>query len=502
MTAARVAAPALWLAALCLGIHLFANPHHGVFRDELYFIVCGLHPGLGYVDQPPLVPLIAAASYKLFGVALTPLRLFPALAMAATVALVAEFARFLGGGRFAQTLAGLAALASPILLVDGLLMSTDCLQPLTWLACAYLVARLARGGDRRLWLALGAVVGISLWSKYLIAFYVVALLVGIIAAPMRRQLLSVWPWAGALLALAIIAPNLAWQAAHGFPFLEIGAAGAASKNIALSPLGFFGQELLFVGPPLALVWIAGLWRLAKAPQERALAVAYFAAAALFIAGHGKAYYLAPAYPALFAAGGVWWEGVLRPRAARLAALALVVLAGLLTAPLVLPILPPQEVIAYSRRLGLAPGAASTEHLKPAVLPQQFADMFGWREMAAEVARVYRALPEDERRRAVFFGRNYGEAAAVDIYGPALGGPPAISGHNQYFLWGPRGFDGSVVIALGPPGAKFSGAFGGIEVAGHIENAYAMPYESGLDIYVLRQPKWSLSKRWPRLKHYE
>jgi hypothetical protein len=497
MTAARVA-PALWLAALCLGVHLLANPHYGVFRDELYFIVCGLHPAFGYVDQPPLIPLIAAASYKLFGVALTPLRLFPALAMSATVALTAEFARFLGGGRFAQIVAGLAALAAPVLLVDGLLMSTDCLQPLTWLASAYLVARLERGGDRRLWLALGAVVGISLWSKYLIAFYVLGLLAGIIAAPMRRQLLTLWPWAGALLALAMTAPNIAWQAAHGFPFLEIGAAGARGKNIALSPLGFFGQQLLIIGPPLALVWLAGLWRLARAPQERALAVAYFVTAALFIAGHGKAYYLAPAYPALFAAGGVWWEGVLRARATRVAVLAVVVAAGLITAPLVLPILPPQDLIAYARHLGVSPGATSTEHHKPAALPQHFADMFGWPEMAGEVARVYRALPDDERRRAVFFGWNYGEAAAVEIYG----GVPAISGHNQYFLWGPQGFDGSVVIALGPPGSKFYGAFDSIEVAGQIANAYAMPYESGLDVYVLRKPKWPLATRWPRLKHFE
>jgi hypothetical protein len=492
------APPALWLAALCLLIHLFANPHYGVFRDELYFIVCGLHPALGYVDQPPLVPLIAAASYKLFGLALTPLRLPPALAMSATVALTAEFARFLGGGRFAQTLAGLSALASPILLVDGALLFTEILQPFGWLASAYLIARIARGGDRRLWLALGVVVGICLWSKYLIAFYLVGLSVGILAAPIRRQLMSPWPWAGAALALAIIAPNVAWQAAHGFPFLEVGAAGASGKNVALSPLGFVAQQLLFVGPLLALVWIPGLWRLARAPQERSLAVAYLATAALFLVAHGKAYYLAPAYPALFASGGVWWENVLRPRTARLAALVVIALAGLVTAPFVLPVLPPERLIAYSRLIGMSPRASATERLALGELPQQFADMFGWREMAAEVARVYRVLPEGERRRAVFFGRNYGEAAAVELYA----GLPAISGHNQYFLWGPRGFDGSVVIALGPPGTRFAESFESAEVAGRIDNPYAMPYETGLNVYVLRSPKQSLAELWPSLKHFE
>ena len=499
------ASPALALATVCLLLHLIANRHYGVFRDELYFIVCGLHPALGYVDQPPLIPLIAATSYRLFGEALTPLRLAPALAMSATVALTADFARVLGGGRFAQALAGLCALAAPILLVDGLLLFTDMLQPLSWLACAYLLTRIARGGDARLWLAIGAVVGVSLWSKYLIAFYVAGLAVGIVATPLRRQLATPWPWAGAALTLAIIAPNLVWQASQGFPFLEVGSAGAGGKNVALSPLAFFATQLLFVGPFLAPVWIAGLWRLASArdaPEGRALAVAYFMTAVLFIFAHGKAYYLAPAYPALFASGGVWCERALRPRVARVAALATIVFAGLATAPFVLPVLRPQTLVAYSGLLGISPAATATERTRQAALPQHFADMFGWREMAAEVARVYRALPEDDRRRAVFFGRNYGEAAAIDIYGPALGGPTAISGHNQYFLWGPRGFDGSVVIALGPPAAKFTDYFESVEIAGRIENAYAMPSETGLTVYVLRRPKQPLATLWSGLKHYE
>jgi hypothetical protein len=393
-------------------------------------------------------------------------------------------------------------LAAPVLLVDGLILFTDLLQPLTWLACAYLLTRLAQGGDRRLWLGLGAVVGVSLWSKYLIAFYCVGLAVGIIATPLRRWLVGPWPWAGAALGLAIISPNLAWQAAHGFPFLEVGAAGASGKNAALSPLGFFGQQLLFIGPPTAPVWIGGLWRLARVREGRALAIAYLVTAALFILGHGKAYYLAPAYPALLAAGGVFWERVLIWRTARIAALALIAVAGLVTAPMVLPILPPQTLIAYSRLLGLSPSASATERIAQAALPQQFADMFGWRKMAAEVARVYRGLPEDERRRAVFFGRNYGEAAAIEVYGPALGGPPAISGHNQYFLWGLRGFDGSVVIALGRPGAKFADYFESVEIAGRIEDEFAMPSETGLDVFVLRKPKRPLAEIWPQLKQFE
>ena len=502
--AARAPSIAWSLGAACLVLHLFANPHYGVFRDELYFIVCGLHPALGYVDQPPLVPLIGAASFKLFGTALTPLRLAPALAMSAAVALTADFAGRLGGGRFAQGLAGLCALFAPVLLVDGLLLYTEMLQPLTWLACAWLLTRIARGGDRRLWLALGGVIGISLWSKYIILFYVVGLACGVLATPLRRHLASPWPWAGAALALAMIAPNVAWQAAHGFPFLEVGAAGVRGKNLALSPLGFVGSQILILGPPSAPVWLAGLWRLATrrdAPEGRALAIAYVVTALLFFVAHGKAYYLAPASLALYAAGGVFWERALGPRL-RIAALAVIALAGLAIAPTVLPVLPPEQTIAYAEWLHLSPRATATEKTPQAALQQHLADMFGWPEMAAAVSRVYRALPPDERAKAVFLGRNYGEAAAVDIYGPALGGPPAISGHNQYYLWGPRGFDGSVVIAPDAQTPKGAGFFASVEVAGRIENPYALPFETSLNIYVLRGPKRPLAEIWPALKRFE
>ena len=298
-------APALWLGAACFLVHLVANAHYDVFRDELYFIVCGLHPAFGYVDQPPLIPLIAAASYKLFGTALTPLRLVPALAMSATVALTADFARLLGGGRFAQTLAGLCVLLAPALLAVGVLLSTDCLQPLTWLACAWILARLADSGDERWWLAFGAVVGVSFESKYLIALYMAALAVGVVATPLRRSLARPWLYAGAALALAIALPNVLWQAQHGWPFLEIVGADVGVKSVGRSPLGFLLQQALFVGTTSALVWLAGLWRLGvrpPRPELRALAIAYVVLLAIVIVANGKAYYVTPIYPALFAAG--------------------------------------------------------------------------------------------------------------------------------------------------------------------------------------------------------
>jgi hypothetical protein len=498
-------APAFWLGAACLLVHLVANAHYDVFRDELYFIVCGLHPAFGYVDQPPLIPLIAATSYKLFGTALTPLRLVPALAMSATVALTADFARLLGGGRFAQTLAGLCVLLAPALLAGGVLLSTDCLQALSWLACAWILARLAESGDERWWLAFGAVVGVSFESKYLIVLYMAALAVGVVATPLRRSLARPWIYAGAALALAIALPNVVWQAQHGWPFIEIGRADAGSKSVGRSPVGFLLQQALFVGPASAPVWLAGLWRLAAWPPRpslRAPAIAYVMLIAIFIVANGKAYYVAPIYPVLFAAGGLAWEAWLKRSIARGAAIAIVGALGLVAAPTVLPLLPPDALIAYMQASGFSPKVTQTERMKLSALPQYFADMFGWREMAAAVAAVYRGLPPDERTQAVFYAPNYGEAAALEVYGPALGGPPAISGHNNFFLWGPGAASGAIVITVAADAGRLSAFYDDVRPAGRIENPYAMPYESGLTIWVLRRPRAPLADIWGALKHYD
>ena len=498
-------APALWLGAACFLVHLVANPHYDVFRDELYFIVCGLHPAFGYVDQPPLIPLIAAASFKLFGTALTPLRFVPALAAAATVALTADFAARLGGGRFAQWLAGLCVLLAPALLAGGVLLSTDCLQPLSWLACAWILARLVASGDERWWLAFGAVVGVSFESKYLIALYIAALAIGVVATPLRRSLARPWLYAGAALALAIALPNVLWQAQRGWPFLGVAGADVGGKAVGRAPLGFLLQQAVFVGLASAPVWLAGLWRLSARPPHpelRALAIAYVVLLAIVIVAHGKAYYVTPIYPALFAAGGVVWEAWLERSIARYIAVAVIVVAGLFAAPTVLPILPPDALVAYMKAGGFSPQATQTERMKLSALPQYFADMFGWREMAAAVSAVYRDLPSEERAQAVFFAPNYGEAAALDLYGPAFGGPPTISAHNSYYLWGPRGASGDVVITLGRDAADFGRFYADVRAVGRIDSAYAMPYENGLTIWVLRRPRAPLSAIWSELRHYD
>ncbi|HEY1878552.1 MAG TPA: glycosyltransferase family 39 protein, partial [Caulobacteraceae bacterium] len=498
-----LAPPAVFLALASLVLHGLANGQYGFHRDELYFIVCGDHPALGYVDQPPVVPLLAAWSHAIFGDNLLGFRFLPALTMTAAVSLTAEFTRLLGGGRFAQWLAGLCVLLAPFFLLEGVLFYTDMFQALTWLGIAWALLRLEQTGDERWWLAIGAIAGFSLETKYLIAFFLAGLVIGLLATPARRSLLRPWVWLGALLGGLIILPNLLWQQAHGWPFLEIGKAGAGGKNVALSPPAYLAQQVILAGPLASPVWIVGIVASFVRPKPavtRAFPIAWLIMMIAFIAWHGKAYYLLPIYPILLALGATQIEGWIRAGAPRGVLLAAVGVSGAATMPLSLPILPVADFIRYQRMIGFTPSVG--ERNKTGPLPQYYADMFGWPQMAAEIAKVYDSLPPQDRARAVFFGENYGEAAAIDIFGRRFGLPPAISGHNNYFLWGPHGHDGSVMIIIGGDPAHYAALFRSVEVAGHIDNPLAMPYETDQPIYVLRGMNVPLQRYWPQVKSFQ
>ena len=294
--AQKLLRPSLVLGGLTLLVHLLFNAGYGMNRDELYFIVCGQRLAWGYVDQPPLVPMLAAWSYALAGDWLIGFRLIPALALSGTVVMTAEFVRVAGGGRYAQWLAGLCTALAPQFLALGMLFTTDTFQPISWLACVWILVRLEQTRDERWWLAFAAVVGLSLLSKYMIAFYVIALAIGLLATSLRASLLKPWVYAGAALGLAIVLPNILWQQAHGWPFIELGKAGASGKNIELSVWSFFTQQLLLIGPLAGPVWLAGLWAGARKPDFavfRAVPIAYVLLFAFFVINHGKAYYLTP-----------------------------------------------------------------------------------------------------------------------------------------------------------------------------------------------------------------
>ena len=484
-------------------LHAACWDRYGVFRDEMYFIVCGQRLDWGYVDQPPLIAAVAGLVHQVFGMWVPGLRVLPWLASAATVWLAGRLALRLGGGAFAATLASVAAAASPVLLALGHYLTMNAFEPLLWTALALVLARLAAGETGSLWPAAGALVGLGLLNKYSMGYFAACLGVGLLAVPERRLLLDRRFAQGAALALLLVLPNLAWQAGHGFPFLELVHRGQLYKNAPFG-LGRFLLALLTEPGPLgAPVWLAGLAWLLGARAARPFRFLGLGAAlllAFLVASRGKPYYAAPALPVLFAAGGVAWEGLLRPRWARLAAPALVAAVGLFLAPMLVPLLPVETFVRWQAAVGLR--TQPLERAPLGVLPQIFADQFGWPELARGVAEVFSRLPAAERERAAVYAPNYGEAAALDLFGRPLGLPAAASGHNQYFLWGPPPGRGEVVVAIGDRDEDCK-PYRRRELGAHLpESPWVMPYESGRWIWICREPAMPLSELWPRLRHYE
>jgi len=495
------------IAALAtFGLHLAGNPHYGFFRDELYFIVCGQHPQWGYVDQPPVACLLAAAT-QMFGHSLVLLRAFPAFFAAAAVYVTCLLATEMGGGAFAQILAALVVFFAPVLMSFGMKVSPDTPGLWLWPLTALYSLRLAKGADPRGWLWVGVIVGACLQSKYSVVFFFAALLLGLLFTPERKILFSRWFLAGCGVCGFIALPNFLWQAYYGFPMLELLRNGQHGKNLIVGPALYLFQQLFITNVFLSLVWIIGLvWLLASA-QLRFLGYTYIILIVFMMVLHGKHYYPADVYPYLMAAGAVAIEAwTHRWKALRSVVAASIISLGLVFVAFTMPILGEEQMVAYAGRLlgilHVPRGAVATEHGRLPTLPQDWADMHGWPELAAVVGKVYESLPPADRAQAAIVAQNYGEAAAIDFFGKPYGLPPVISGHNQYYLWGTHGASGNVIIDVaGDCGAR-EHLFDSSERAATFTSPWVMPYENDIPIMVCRGIHKPLAELWPRIKSYE
>lgn len=476
-----------------------------VFIDELYYLACSRHLAWGYVDQPPLIAAIVWLVRITIGQSLPAIRLLPALAGATLVAFTGIIARELGGGRFAQGFAALAAWVAPGVLVGDAFLTMNAFEPLFWMGCGWLVVRMVKTGNTRLWICFGVLAGIGLENKYSMALFAGSVVLGLLLTRERRLLASRWLWVGGAIAFLLFLPNLLWNIHYHFSFLELQASIRRSgRDVPLGPAAFFAEETLAMQPLALPLWLGGLWFYFanKAGKPfRTLGWAWLFTAATILAMSPRVYYLFPAFSLLFAAGGVWWEGIFagQPAWRRLGWPALVGVTGVLLAPITLPLLPPETYIRYSRALHVGQPAIETHKLGP--LPQLFADQFGWEEMTATVARVYNGLPPDVRPRTAVFSQNYGQAGAIDLFGPKYGLPLAISGHQTYFLWGPRDYTGDSMIVMAGRRADLERRFASVEMVARVSHPYSMPYEH-FDVYYCRDLKQPLRDVWPRLKNWD
>ena len=505
--------PSLWpwvyiIALVYFTLHLVTSTRYGYFRDGLYYLACSEHLAFGYVDQPPLIAVLGWIARHTLGTSLPALLFWPALAGAARIVLTSAFARELGGGRFAIALAAVLAATPGVWWVIDHQFAMNGLEPLFWGGCAYLVLRLINTGNPKLWLAFGALAGIGLLNKYSIVIFASALIAGLLLTSQRRLLFTPWLLLGGAIAFLIFLPNLVWNIQNHWPFLELMRnVRATGKDIVLPPGRYLLQQVLMMNPASFPFWFGGLlfyFFSRHTNRYRVFGWAFVITILFFMITHGKDYYSAAAYVMLFPAGALAAETLLaaRPKLKtilRPACFLWLMLGVLPLLPLVLPVLPVETFLRYQSHLPFEVPKTERSFVGEA-LPQYYADEFPWPGLVEAVARVYHSLPPEEQQRAAIYGTNYGQAAAVDFFGPKYGLPKAISGHQNYFLWGPRHYTGDIIILLGEEEREARKHFDSVTVAATLNNPYAYRYENR-PILLCRGLKWNLQADWSRVKKW-
>jgi hypothetical protein len=492
----------LGVAAVRVLLYLVAAPHYGYFRDELYYLACGEHPAWGYMDQPPLIGWMAWTLEHSIGTSLYALRLLPMLADVGTILLAGLLARKLGGGLWAVLLASLAVLVAPISLAFSHLFTMNAFDPLLWLALVWLLVELLQTGRQKLWLWIGALIGITLLNKYGVVFLLPGLLLGVLLSPLRRSFIKPWFWAGVALATVIALPNLLWQWHWNFPFVQLIHAVRNGRDVMLAPPAYLAQQAQMIGYLPALLVVLALVYLVSARGRRyaLLGWGFISVLGLMLALKGKFYYVAPVYPIAFAAGAVGfehWTESRRLKWLRPAYAALLLAVGAVLAPLAIPLLSEQSYIAYTHRLGIQ--QPKFEHQAESALPQIYADMEGWEERVRVIAAYFHTLSPEEQRITAIGAPNYGQAGAIDLFGPALGLPKAISGANNYWIWGPREYTGESILFLDEDSPeKYEKMCRSLTVVARPSDPYSRPDEN-YPIYHCRGLKPGIQELWPKLK---
>ena len=495
---------ALGFAFLAFCLHAVFAGRYDLFRDELYFIVCGQHPAFGYADQPPVVPLLAAGFYAL-GHSVWLTRLPATLAAAAVTWLAARFARALGGDSVAAAGAALCVTIAPMLMGIVAVFNTTVFDPLAWTLVVFCLVRADATGDRRWLWGCGLVAGIDLEVKYSLVFWCASLFVGLAATAERKLLLRKDLWIGIALAGLIAAPSVIWQAMHGFPFLEL-AAAAKGKNADTPPLAFLVNQVVVMSPLLAPVWICGLigpFVIAALKPVRFVAIGFVACLVLVMVSHGKDYYLAAGYPSMFVIGAVAITHWVKSATGRIALAGWAVAAVLLSAwasPMALPVLSIPALKTYIQSSPLKP-QQQEKGFQGTLLPQVFADQLGWHDFTHQVGAAWEKIPPAERAQTSIKVDNYGEAASLDLYGKPYGLPPVLSGHNQYYLWGPRGQHPVNLLVVQNHFERLAPYCRRATILGTTSSPDAMAYENGKVIAYCQGVKVDIQTLWPELKNF-
>jgi 4-amino-4-deoxy-L-arabinose transferase-like glycosyltransferase len=482
-----------YLAASTVVVHLLTGGRYGFQRDELATLEDARHLAWGYVAYPPVTPFFGRLSLELFGTSLRGFRFFAAVAQAVAVVLTGLMARELGGSRWAQLVAAVAAL--PFCLGGGALMQYVSFDYLAWVLVAYCTLRLLKSDDPRWWVAIGGAIGFGMLSKYAMPFLVAGLVAGVLFTDARRYLKSKWLWFGVAVSVLIFLPNLIWQAQHDFVSLDFLRHIHARDVGEGRANGFLPGQLKFVLAGLPL-FIAGLYYLfsSSGKRYRILGWMYVTPLLLFLIAKGRDYYLAGAYLMVFAAGAVWVErwmvSLRRPWPGVLGTYIWISLLGGI-------------VFASAFFLPIAPVNSSWFKVATAI-NGDLREEIGWPELVQTVAAIRDKLPQQDRSVLGIIGTNYGEAGAINLYGPQYGLPRAISGVNSFWYRGYGDPAPKVVIVLGLSRESVDRKFASCELAAHTWNHLGIDNEETVDhpdIFLCRGMRQSWPEFWKHFRFY-
>ena len=497
------------LSLIPLALHLYTNlfASYGIFRDELYYLSCASRPALGYVDQPPFSIYILAIIKLLIGDSLLAIRLLPALMHSATVFITGLIVKELNGGKLAAAYACIAMALAPIYLAMHTVYSMNIFDFLFWTLTYYLIIKIVKNSNPKLWMKLGVVLGLGLLNKIGILWLCAGLFLGLLLTPQRKELKTKWPWISAVIALMIFSPYIIWNITHDFAHLEFIRNASQYKYSGLSPVDFVVNQFLILNPGSAIIWLAGIYFFFFNKEGKNFKLAgiiyVISFLVLVLNGTSKAEYLAPAYSAMFAGGGVlleqidfrkYWKWL------KYAVLIPLAISGIILIPIVLPILPVDKFIHYAESIGFGP--SSSENKELAELPQFYADMFGWEDLAKTISGIYLSLPDEQRKNTVVYGRNYGEVAAVEYYSKKYPLPEAVSPHNSFYFWSLGKDDVTTVIVIGGVIEDHLNAGHSVDMKTTYTSKYIMPYENNLPIFVITDLFRTIDEIMETDRHYE
>jgi 4-amino-4-deoxy-L-arabinose transferase-like glycosyltransferase len=491
-------------------IHLYTNTFasYGIFRDEFYYLACASRPDFGYVNQPPFSILILGISRFFLGDSLFAIRLFPAIAGALTIFITGLMVKKMGGGKLAIIFSSLAVVFAPVYLGMNTIFSMNSFDILLWAAAFYLIVLILKEGKPNLWIWMGIILGLGLMNKIGFLRLGFGLVVGFLITDKRKLLLTKKPWITAGIAIIIFLPYLIWNIAHDWAHVEFIRNAQMYKYSGITRADFIKWIFILMNPASAIIWLFGLYYLffhKDGKQFRILGIVFIVTfLILLISGKSKSEYLTPAFTILFAGGGVMLEKIDLQKYWGWLKYAVIIplgVSGIVTAPLALPILPVETYINYAASIGFAPTTAENKEL--AELPQFYADMFGWEELARNVSTVYQTIADEEKGEILVFANNYGDAGAIQYYSEKYPLPPVISVHNNFWIWGWDYLNEEIknVIIIGGREEDHLISCGFLEVKAIHKVKYVMPYENNLPIFLCKDIFRDLNEIWNESKNY-